>query len=196
MKPRADRKYIAFDGNNQIAQGEIFSLAPKAKKYLDKNPKASILIFDAEDSALIEVDFRGTVDNVTERLEAYREDEAKVGPGRPKLGVVSKEVGLLPRHWEWLALQPGGASATLRNLVEAAQKKNLRRDQIRRSQDATYKFMHALAGDLPLYEEVLRALYAKNENLFKTLIAPWPNDLRKHVIHLATPTFEGESSEK
>ncbi|MFY0534142.1 DUF2239 family protein [Nannocystis pusilla] len=40
---------------------------------------------------------------------AAEEPPARTGPGRPKLGVVSREVSLLPRHWEWLERQPSGS---------------------------------------------------------------------------------------
>ena len=108
----------------------------------------------------------------------------RTGPGRPKLGVVGREVTLLPRHWDWLAAQPGGASVTLRKLVEAARKERQGPQAIRRAQDAAYRFMHALAGDLPGFEEATRALYAWDVERMRGLIERWPPDVRDHVLTL------------
>lgn len=189
MIPQTNRPCTAFAGNKIIATGDIQEVALKVKNFLSDN-KANILIFDDATSSQIELDLRGTIDAVTRRLEKVLEpEEKKFGPGRPKLGVVSKEVTLLPQHWEWLALQPGGASVTLRKLIEEAKKKNAHKDQIRQAQEATYKFMHAMAGDLPDYEEALRALYAADEKRFEKMIADWPGDIKKHTTKLAQNAF-------
>lgn len=183
MEPRMDRTCTAFAGTKMIASGDVLEVALKVKKYLKDDGKENVLVFDDVTSAQIEFDLRGTVDAVTKRLEAMLEpEEKKSGPGRPKLGVVSKEVTLLPQHWEWLALQPGGASVTLRKLIEEAKKKNFSKDQIRQAQDAVYKFMHAMAGDLPNYEEALRAMYAYDTKQFKKMIAAWPKDIQEHTL--------------
>ncbi|WP_413557935.1 DUF2239 family protein [Bdellovibrio sp. HCB209] len=183
MEPRADRTCTAFAGTKMIASGDILEVALKVKKYLKDDGKENVLIFDDVTSAQVELDLRGTVDAVAKRMEALIEpDEKKSGPGRPKLGVVSKEVTLLPQHWEWLALQPGGASVTLRKLIEEAKKKNFAKDQIRQAQDAVYKFMHAMAGDLPNYEEALRAMYAYDTKQFKKMISTWPKDIQEHTM--------------
>ncbi|MBO9666434.1 MAG: DUF2239 family protein [Bdellovibrio sp.] len=183
MEPKMDRTCTAFAGTKQIATGDVIEVALKVKKYLKDDGKENVLIFDDVTSAQVELDLRGTTEAVTRRLEALREPgEKKTGPGRPKLGVVSKEVTLLPQHWEWLALQPGGASVTLRKLIEEAKKKNFTKDQIRQAQEAVYKFMHAIAGDLPNYEEALRAMYAYDTKQFKKMIADWPKDLQEHIL--------------
>lgn len=106
--------------------------------------------------------------------------------GRPKLGVISREVTLLPRHWEWLAAQPGGASVALRKLVESARLSNTDRESRRKAQERAYHFMMALGGDLPGYEEATRALFADNTEALKTHIAGWPDDVRAHALKLAT----------
>jgi len=106
--------------------------------------------------------------------------------GRPKLGVISREVTLLPRHWEWLAAQPGGASVALRKLVESARLSNTDRDSRRKAQERAYHFMLALGGDLPGYEEATRALFADDTEALKTHIAGWPDDVRTHALKLAT----------
>lgn len=189
MEPRADRKYTAFADAKKIASGEVMDVAVKVKKFLKGENKAQILIFDDSTSAQIEIDFRGTAESVTKRLEGLlsKEDagDKKMGPGRPKLGVIPKEVTLLPDHWEWLGRQPGGASVTLRRLVEEAKKKNFAKDQMRLAQEATYKFMTVMAGDLPQYEEALRALYAGDSKKFEKLISPWPKDIQEHTNKLA-----------
>jgi hypothetical protein len=119
---------------------------------------------------------------------APSEKEAS-GPGRPKLGVISREVSLLPRHWEWLATQPGGASGTLRKLVEEAKKKNSTGSDVKQAQERTYKFMSALAGDMKGYEEALRALYRKDKKAFNANISEWPKDVREHTVELAKAVF-------
>ncbi|WP_413293169.1 DUF2239 family protein [Bdellovibrio sp. HCB185ZH] len=183
MEPRMDRTCTAFAGTKIVASGDVLQVALKVKKYLKDDGKENVLIFDDVTSAQVELDLRGTVEAVTKRFESMVEPEdKKAGPGRPKLGVVSKEVTLLPQHWEWLALQPGGASVTLRKLIEEAKKKNFAKDQIRQSQDAVYKFMHAMVGDLPNYEEALRAMYGHDTKKFKKMIGDWPKDIQEHIM--------------
>jgi hypothetical protein len=185
MEPKLDRPCTAFAGFKKIADGEVTEVARKVKKYMEKDSEVRILIFDDRTSLPVEVDFRGNADAVLKRLKAFssenEEPEKSTGPGRPKLGVVSREIGLLPRHWEWLALQPGGASVTLRKLVEDAKKRNHSRDEIRQSQEAAYKFMTAMAGDLPHLEDALRAFYAKDDAKFEKLMGDWPTDIREHA---------------
>ncbi|MNT11511.1 hypothetical protein D3C72_1463960 [compost metagenome] len=185
MEPRMDRHYTAFADTKKIASGDVVEVATKVKKLLLADKKISVLIFDDLTSQQIEIDFRGSLENVKDRLESLSPNDAEKKPGRPKLGVVSKEVTLLPEHWEWLALQPGGASVTLRKLIEEAKKKNLPKDRIRQAQDAAYKFMTVMAGDLPQYEEALRALYAADSKKFEKMISDWPKDIQEHSLKLA-----------
>ena len=189
MEPKMDRNYTAFADSRKLAAGNILDVAAKVKKYLMKETKAQILIFD-DSSSQVEIDFRGTPENVMRRLENMFAESAedpskKTGPGRPKLGVTAKEVTLLPDHWEWLARQPGGASVTLRKLVEDAKKKNHGKDLIRQTQETAYKFMTVMAGDLPQYEEAIRALYAGEAKKFEKMISDWPKDIQEHSLHLA-----------
>lgn len=191
MKPQIDRSYTAFVDTKMVASGNVMDVALKVKKYLKDDNKASVLIFDDLTSAQIDLDLRGTTDATIRRLEKLLEpEEKKSGPGRPKLGVISKEVTLLPQHWEWLALQPGGASVTLRKLIEEAKKKNASKDQIRQAQEATYKFMNVMAGDLPQYEEALRALYANETKKFEKMISGWPKDIQEHALKLSQDAFK------
>ena len=191
----------AFEGHRRIAAGTILEVAKQAKKCIDADASASILIFEDATSELIELDFRGTLEDVLKRLKAPMSGSGPAtiadssrksprGPGRPKLGVISREVTLLPRHWDWLGSQPGGASVALRKLVEEARRVNGNRDKVRRSQEVTYKFMSAMCGDLPGFEEAARALFAGNPERFHDQIASWPVDLRDHTCKLAAAAFQ------
>ncbi|MCF8505742.1 MAG: DUF2239 family protein [Caulobacter sp.] len=176
----------AFEGVRRIAAGPLGDVAPQVRAALDARPNASILILADDDSRRIDVDLRGTVAEVAARMAPVEK-----GPGRPKLGVVPREVTLLPRHWEWLAAQQGGASVALRRLVEAARKDP--REIARSARDGAYRFMSTLAGNLAGFEEATRALYAADRPAFETHIAAWPRDVREHVLTLAEPGF-GEAS--
>ena len=174
----------AFAGPKKIASGSPLEVGTKVKKYFDQNPNESLLIFNDATSEQLELDLRGSKEEVLARLAQPEEPKEKSGPGRPKLGVISKEIGLLPRHWEWLALQSGGASVTLRKLVEEAKKNSAEKDLRRQSQNVAYKFMATMAGDLPHFEEATRALFAGNKALFETLCAKWPKDILNHSLML------------
>ena len=166
-----------------------------AKTVVDRAPSSSVLIFDDATSELIEVDFRGTAAEVVRRLasdephSATPEGETRRGPGRPRLGVVAREVTLLPRHWDWLNGQPGGASVALRRLVDDARRAN-GGDRRRRSQEAAYRFMSAMAGDRAGFEEATRALFAADRDGFASNTKEWPVDIRNHARMLADGAFE------
>jgi hypothetical protein len=156
----------AFVENRKFACGEPAEVAVKVGEVLAADPGARVLVFDDETSEL--VDF----------------DAPARKPGRPKLGVVAREVTLLPRHWEWLAGQPGGASVALRKLVEHARKTNAGADRRRQAQEAAYRFLSAMAGDEPGFEEATRALFASRREEFEANIAGWPEDVRDHARKL------------
>jgi hypothetical protein len=182
---------IAFDGDHCIASGNIVDVAAQVKQTLSAQPQSQVLLFDLESSRHVEIDFRGSVADVTARLKTSLSPEsAPRGPGRPKLGVVAREVTLLPRHWEWLAAQPGGASVTLRKLIEDTRRKTSAKDDARERQESVHRFLSAMAGDKPHYEDVLRALYASDGARFHALIADWPLDVRRHVERLASELFQ------
>jgi uncharacterized protein len=191
-----DRTYTAFAGSRRIASGDLAAVAAEAKASLDLGEEASILILDDETCRVVEIDFRGTADDVVKRLERPADTgDGRLeprGPGRPKLGVVAREVTLLPRHWEWLNAQPGGASVALRKLVEEARRSNEAKDRVRQAQEALYRFMSTLAGDEAGFEEASRALFAGDRTLFEALIRLWPKDLRDHAERLAVAAFTGE----
>ena len=116
------------------------------------------------------------------------------GPGRPKLGVVAREITLLPRHWDWLAQQPGGASVAIRKLVEQARRTGEDKDRIRQAQEAAYRFMSVMAGNRPHYEDAIRALFAGDRRRFGKLIAGWPADVRDHASRLAERAFHRDAA--
>jgi hypothetical protein len=179
----------AFAGARRIAAGALAEVAPTVKQLLDQGESEAILVFDDDSGKVVEVDFRGSTDDVRRRF-ARLEPLAARGPGRPKLGVVAREVTLLPRHWDWLASQPGGASVALRKLVEEARRAHAGRDRARRAQEAAYCFMSAMAGDRPGFEEVSRALFAGERERFAALIEGWPADIRGHLDRLAAGSFD------
>ena len=191
---------IAFAGTKRIASGNLRQVALKAKVVSDRDRWAQVLIFDDVTSNLIEVDFRGTPRDVAGRLakeavHAMPSQEPAIaegdprGPGRPRLGVVGREVTLLPRHWDWLASQPGGPSVALRKLVEQARMANQGKDRRRRAQEAAYRFLSAMAGNEPGFEEAIRALFAGKRERFNLMAKPWPRDVRDHAKKLAAVAF-------
>jgi hypothetical protein len=144
----------------------------------------SVLAFDAATGRVVDLDLRGDAAAVLARLTPAPEEE-KRGPGRPKLGVTAREVTLLPRHWDWLAGQPGGASVALRKLVEGALREAEGPDRARRAKEATYRFMTAIAGDLPGYEEATRMLFAGDWTAFDAAVEGWPEGVRETARAMA-----------
>jgi uncharacterized protein len=188
----------AFDGTRWIASGPLRQVVAKAKSLTDRHPSSSVLIFDDTTSDVIDVDYRGTARDVMQRLEdrlaahqapAMTEAPPSRGPGRPRLGVVAREVTLLPRHWLWLNGQPGGASVALRRLVDDARRANVGRDRVRRSQEVAYRFMSAMAGNQPGFEEAIRALFRGDRDRFDEQLAGWPADVSAHAKKLAAGAF-------
>jgi hypothetical protein len=175
--------YIAFEGTRRIAAGELPDVAVKTKRVIDRGERKPVIVFDDATSHVVEIDFRGTPEEMLERLAP--KPEPPRGPGRPKLGVVAREVTLLPRHWEWLNTQPGGASVALRKLVEHARKANAHRDRVREARESAYRFMSAMAGNEPGFEEAARALFAGDRARFEEHVSRWPADVREHAKKLA-----------
>jgi hypothetical protein len=192
--PEDHKTYTAFAGIRRIASGDLASVAAETKAALDQGESASVLILDDETCRVVEVDFRGTVEDVVARLREPADKPEPRGPGRPKLGVVAREVTLLPRHWEWLNAQPGGASVALRRLVEEARRSNESKDRVRQARETLYRFMSMLAGDEAGFEEASRALFAGDRTLFMALIRLWPKDLRVHAEKLAGAAFANDPS--
>jgi hypothetical protein len=200
MNPPRSPAAIAFEGDRRIAAGDLHEVARAAKATLDHHSDTTILVFDGRTGAPIDLDFRGSINDVLARLPegppASPDDTAPPasrGRGRPKLGVVAREVTLLPRHWDWLAQQRGGASVALRRLVEQARRGGDDKDRPRQAQEAAYRFMAAMAGNRPHYEEAIRALFAPDRARFEKLIAGWPVDVRDHALMLAENAFHASA---
>jgi hypothetical protein len=172
-----------FDGARRLASGPLGEVALTFKRAVEKGGDA-VLLFDDATGRTFDIDIRGTKEEVLSRLREAPKGEAR-GPGRPKLGVVAREVTLLPRHWDWLSAQPGGASVTLRRLVDEARRVEGGKGRARAARDAAYHFMQTMAGDRAGFEEALRALYAGDRARFAKMIAPWPKDIRAHAAQLA-----------
>jgi len=180
--------FSAFDGHRRVAAGSIEAVASALAEHAGLSP---LLIFDDATGRQIELDLRhGATHAIAEyrtRSPAPAVLSPRQGRGRPKLGVVAREVTLLPHHWDWLATQPGGASAALRRLVEDARRAAEAPDRARQAQEAAYRVMSALAGDLPGFEEASRALFAGDVGRLDALAGGWPADVRYMVIRLASP---------
>lgn len=192
----------AFLSKQRIAGGTIPEVAAIVKNVIGDDANTPVVIFNDITSAVIEVDFRGSVQDVLQRIEqttaqpdvnrSEANEDATIprGRGRPKLGVVSREVTLLPRHWDWLNSQPGGASVALRKLVEEARRVNGQHDAIRQAQNAAYRFMSTMASDQPEFEEAMRAFFASDFAQFSKLITDWPVDVRAHILKLSEGIFQ------
>ena len=183
--------FTAFEGVRRLAAGPLAEIAPAIQR-AERQASEPIAIFSDATGRAVDLDLRGSVDEMLAWLAASaRAAEVPAlsseprGRGRPKLGVVAREVTLLPRHWEWLNAQPGGASVALRKLVDEARRANGDRDRQRAARDAAYHFMSAMAGNLRNFEEASRALFADDRRRFTGLIASWPADIRDHVVKLA-----------
>ena len=172
--------YTTFADRSRIASGPRDIVLAATKGYLDAGGDP-VLIFEDETGRQVDFDFRGTVDEVLARASGA----VRPGPGRPKLGVVSREISLLPRQWDWLEDQPNGISAAIRRLVDEARKNETGIQRGRRVRDAVNKFMWGIAGDLANFEEATRALYARDDARLATLVRDWPVDVRSHVLSLA-----------
>ncbi|MEJ1169417.1 DUF2239 family protein [Variovorax sp. CCNWLW235] len=173
----ASTTMTAFSGFRRIAGGTKTEVLAQLRLLPDA---ASVLLFDDATGAQLDLDLREEAPT-----EPETPDEAPRTVGRPKLGVVAREVTLLPRHWDWLGRQPGGASVALRRLVDDARRVHADRDTERAAREATYRFMTAIAGDLPGFEEATRALFAGERERFDELVAPWPEDIRAHLQKLS-----------
>jgi hypothetical protein len=198
--------FTAFCGSQWLATGALPDVAAAAKPAFncaEADPTApAVLVFDNSTGQTVEIDWRGSVTDVVSRLagpesgaaapdtvEAAASDAAPRGPGRPRLGVVPREVTLLPRHWDWLARQPGGASVALRKLVEAARRSAETEDRVRQASTVAWRFMSTIAGNEPHLEEASRALFAGDRVRFTAHIADWPVDVQAHLNQLAADAF-------
>ncbi|PPK63286.1 hypothetical protein B0F88_1411 [Methylobacter tundripaludum] len=198
--------WIAFSQGKRIASGAPRVVATDVKHFVDSHATDNVLVFDAKTSFPVEIDLRGSLSAVLKHLPIIQSQEPAPDTaiptssgrtaGRPKLGVTAREVTLLPRHWEWLATQPGGASVALRKLVEQALRSNKEVDRLRQAQEAAYRFMNVMAGDSIGFEEATRALFDCDFGRLQEFAEEWPDDVRNHALSLAeAATVKGEELE-
>jgi hypothetical protein len=185
-----DAPYVAFAGTRQVAAGTLAAVLPILKQRFDADRSEIVLVFEDASGRQVDFDLRGSLDEVLARALP----PPQKGPGRPRLGVASREISLLPRHWEWLDEQPSGASAALRRLVEHAIKNQPGQEQARRIRAALSRFLLAMAGDRPNYEEACRALFAGDDVRLEGLIGKWPKDIREHVLRHARAATQAETA--
>jgi len=193
--------FTAFRGTLALGSGSLATVAVAAHRALAKDPTAVVTIVCHATGRVVDLDLRGTEADVAARHAAPDAPPAAEGAdlarprgrGRPRLGVVAREVTLLPEHWDWLAGQSGGASVALRRLVLQGMRDSAGPDALRRARDRTYAFMSAIAGDLPGFEEATRALFAGDADRLAAHIAAWPPDVRHLVVRLAQPRTGGEA---
>ena len=181
--------YTAFADSERIIQGSLPEVATTVKALVDARDPRQILVFAHPTGQQIDIDLRGTLENVLAGLGTPEPAPVRRTPGRPKLGVVGREVTLLPRHWEWLNAQPGGASVALRKLVELARRENQGADRQRQAIEAAFRFMSAIAGNQPGFEEASRALFAGDRDGFESQTKDWPEDVHDFTHNLATDGF-------
>jgi hypothetical protein len=200
MTPAPTPHYTAFEGHRILAAGQLADVALAVKRAMTTS-SGQPLVFNDHTGQQTDLDLRGDDADIIARHAPPASDAARPleadavetpdaqprGRGRPKLGVVPREVTLLPRHWDWLGAQPGGASVALRKLVEQARRDNDAQDQRRQRQEAAYRFMSSMAGDLPGFEEATRALYAGDQSRFIQCMESWPHDVRGYAMSLAWP---------
>jgi len=178
--PDLSHTYTVFVGTHRLTTGPLAQVAVAVRHAKSDTP---VLIFSDVTGKAFDLDTRGSDAEISGRYSPA--PAAPRGRGRPRLGVVAREVTLLPRHWDWLNAQPGGASVTLRKLVDDARRSGGDRHLVKKAHEAAYTFMHALAGNLSNYEEATRALFAGDRAHFEQLIAKWPHDVREHATALA-----------
>lgn len=179
--------YTAFLLGRRLSTGALHEVAVAALRAQQKHPEEHALVFSDISGEAAELDLRGGEDAVAARYTVAAPIQAAKGRGRPKLGVVAREVTLLPEHWDWLATQPGSASVALRKLVHEARRLGGDRDRTRQARDCAYRAMSTLAGDLAGFEEASRALFAGDQEGLVTQMAAWPDDVQSYVLQLVEP---------
>jgi hypothetical protein len=206
MSPGSN-EFVSFAGHQLICRGALQEVALGCKAQLESGESQRVVIYKVDVGQPVDVDFTGSDDEVLHRLQARFPEQptgaaetggasiesAKPrGRGRPRLGVVSREVSLLPRHWQWLGEQRGGASAALRRLVEAAASQDADAARVRQAISAAHSFMWDIAGNLENFEEATRSLFGSDFHRFEALIAPWPADIRDQLSRYVDQARPGE----
>jgi hypothetical protein len=189
--PADDIVLTLFEGTQVLARGSRAVAAQALAAAIRARRNGSLLAFNDRTGQVVDLDWRGSDAEIAARYapeagsgEVLATADAPRGPGRPRLGVTAREVTLLPAHWEWLATQRGGASVTLRRLVDEARRASAVADHARASRDAAYRFLHAIAGDLPGFEEASRALFADDRARLERHMADWPRDVCDYAMRL------------
>ena len=179
--------YTAFLDGRRLTCGPLQEVAVAVLRAQQARPEGYPLVFCDASGQSADLDLRGGEEAVAARYTVAAPIQAPKGRGRPKLGVIAREVTLLPEHWDWLAAQPSGASVALRKLVHEARRSGGDRDRMRQARDRAYQAMSTLAGDLPGFEEASRALFAGDHERLVAQMATWPEDVQAYVLHLAEP---------
>lgn len=174
-----DQSYTAFEGSRRVSSGDMARVTAELKRVIARGERGPLLIFEDSTGQQVDLDFR----EPSPPLPEFKEPAPRRA-GRPKLGVVAKEITLLPLHWDWLGLQPGGASVTLRRLVDEARSVSAEKDRVRQAQESAYRFMSAMAGNELGFEEAIRALFARKRRRFQELVLDWPIDVRDYAQQL------------
>lgn len=187
MVPTLPLTYTAFLDGCRLATGPLGEVAVAVLRAQQAQPEGHPLVFSDASGKSADLDLRGGEKAVAARYTVAAPVEASRGRGRPKLGVVAREVTLLPEHWDWLAAQAGGASVALRKLVHEARRSGGARDRTRQARDRAYHAMSTLAGNLAGFEEASRALFAGDHERLVAQMAAWPADVRAYVQQLAEP---------
>ncbi|VTU27864.1 hypothetical protein H6CHR_02880 [Variovorax sp. PBL-H6] len=187
MSSVPDPTLTAFAGFERIAAGPSAEVVAQLRARADAQ---TVFVFDDSTGQRLDLDLREDVSAVAEGSAS--DEQTTRGVGRPKLGVVAREVTLLPRHWDWLSRQPGGASVALRRLIDESRRVHADRDAQRASREAAYRFMSAMGGDLPGFEEAARALFASDGKRFAELVAAWPEDVRAYLQRLAAAAWSSQ----
>jgi uncharacterized protein len=156
------RTYTAFLNNRQIAAGPREEVAAATRA----SQARAALIFDDATGDLVKLDAPAGVRSTS---------------------VAHVEIGLLPRHLEWLEAQPGGPAAAIRRLVDEARRSGAGGE--RRAKEAAYRFISMVAGDFPRFEEATRALFAGDLSGFGAAVDAWPVDIRDYGRRLAEPAL-------
>lgn len=104
--------YTAFQGPSRLITGTCREALTHLKSQAPGG--ADVLVCDDATGRTVDFNLRSDLQEVVDR-EAP--EAARSGPGRPKLGVVAREV-TFPRHWDWPESQPNGVSAALRRLMD------------------------------------------------------------------------------
>lgn len=202
MTNQRSQSCTAFAGESLFASGPLPDVVVAIMTRADADDAVAPVVYDDATGMVIELDLRGTTAEAIARLtkdstpavpppRSHTEGKAR-GRGRPRLGVVPREVTLLPRHWDWLAAQPGNASQTLRRLVDEARRAD-RGQAERAARERSYRFLAAQAGNRPGYEEAIRALFSGDDEGFTRCMADWPASVRDYALRLANPGSCGDS---